>query len=435
MLFSVIIRTRNEEAWVGRCLTKIFSQKNKDFEVIVVDNKSQDETLHIVKKYPVKKIVSIDDFFPGRALNLGVAEALGKYVVSISAHCVPVYDSWLDELQSAIEYQGEEDVVAAYGRQLPISSTAPGDKRDLLNTFGLDPKVQKKDFFFHNANSIVLREWLVKYPYSDSATNVEDRIWANEMIKLGKKIVYTPEAEVYHHHGINHGNNEIRLGNVTSLIEPLYKSHSNERVLALESCPASVTVVIPSLVNNAELQTCVTYAKSSRNVSQIFVVGDSFTDLLEGTIVKFVNRNAIIDVDSLTIPELVKHIRNTVQSVEERTDYYLFLSPQYKNRPPGLIDHLILRAFQNFLDVCFVAERVYSNLWVQTSNGVYKPVDNNLSMRSHRIPQYEAIFGLGLVMSSHAARIGNLTEGHVGILETDILGLDRKKRLSDLAEA
>ena len=37
---SIIIRTKNEERWIGSCLKSIFDQTHKDFEVILVDNNS-----------------------------------------------------------------------------------------------------------------------------------------------------------------------------------------------------------------------------------------------------------------------------------------------------------------------------------------------------------------------------------------------------------
>ena len=226
MRFSIIIRTKNEEAWIGRCLKSVFNQSETDFEVIIVDSGSVDETISIAQEFPVAKIIRIKRFLPGEALNIGIKEATGKYVVALSAHCVPVAQNWLKELHDAITFDSREEIVAAYGRQIPIESSTPVDKRDLINTFGLDFLVQDKDFFFHNANSIVKREYLLAYPYSDTVTNVEDRIWAKEVIDRGHKIAYTPDAVVYHHHGLNHDNDEFRLQRVTSLIEPLYKSNT-----------------------------------------------------------------------------------------------------------------------------------------------------------------------------------------------------------------
>ena len=47
-MISVVIRTKNEETWIGRCLRAVADQTYPDFEVILVDNNSTDATMDIV---------------------------------------------------------------------------------------------------------------------------------------------------------------------------------------------------------------------------------------------------------------------------------------------------------------------------------------------------------------------------------------------------
>ena len=42
---SIVIRTKNEEQWIGHCLDSIFSQSYRVSEVVIVDNGSTDNTL------------------------------------------------------------------------------------------------------------------------------------------------------------------------------------------------------------------------------------------------------------------------------------------------------------------------------------------------------------------------------------------------------
>ena len=48
--------------WIDHCLQSIFKQNYKNFEVIIVDNLSDDHTIKIVKRYPVDKILNIKKF-------------------------------------------------------------------------------------------------------------------------------------------------------------------------------------------------------------------------------------------------------------------------------------------------------------------------------------------------------------------------------------
>ena len=51
---SVVIPNRNGEATIGKCLDAIFSSTYEDFEVIVVDDASEDASIAIIEKFPCR---------------------------------------------------------------------------------------------------------------------------------------------------------------------------------------------------------------------------------------------------------------------------------------------------------------------------------------------------------------------------------------------
>jgi len=53
--YSLIVPAYNEEKNIGNCLTSLKKQRYKDYEIIVVDNNSKDNTIKEAKKY-VKKV-------------------------------------------------------------------------------------------------------------------------------------------------------------------------------------------------------------------------------------------------------------------------------------------------------------------------------------------------------------------------------------------
>ena len=87
-LISIIVRTRNEERWIDHCLSAITTQSINDYEIILVDNNSQDRSVKIAKKY-TDNIINVTDFYPGKAINDGIRASSGKYIVVISGHCIP----------------------------------------------------------------------------------------------------------------------------------------------------------------------------------------------------------------------------------------------------------------------------------------------------------------------------------------------------------
>lgn len=221
-LISIVIRGKNEEDWLGLCLKSISNQSYKNFEVIYVDNNSLDASPDIAKEYSFTKIKKIKKFLPGNAINVGIRESKGKYIVILSAHCIPCNKDWLSQLYSSIK---DNNIAGVYGRQLPLQCTSSDDARDLLVTFGNEDRIQSKDPFFHNANSIIKRSVWNKINFDDEITNIEDRDWAKKVFDLGYKIKYDSIASVYHFHGLHQHNNHesFRAAAVNNLIQKINK--------------------------------------------------------------------------------------------------------------------------------------------------------------------------------------------------------------------
>lgn len=216
-MISVVVRTKNEERWIGRCLAALRQQDHPDFEIVVVDNDSVDGTVDIVKRFGCRLVIIADrEFTHGRSLNLGIAAARGDLVAILSGHCIPLHDKWLRRLALAASGPG---VAGAYGRQEPLPDTSDLDKRDLWTAFGVERRVQVQDYFFHNANAMVRRNVWEAVPFNEDLSGVEDREWAKRVLELGHTVVYEPGAAVYHFHGINHEGDERRAARVVRVIE------------------------------------------------------------------------------------------------------------------------------------------------------------------------------------------------------------------------
>jgi len=241
-LASIIIRTKNEERWINACLQSVFSQDYGPLEVIIVDNNSTDKTLEKAKTYNVK-VVNVKKYLPGKALNRGVKASSGEYIVCLSGHCIPKNTKWLSNLIK--NFESHKKAAAVYGRQEPMSFSSEYDKRDLMITFGLDKKIQKKDAFFHNANSVIRRDVWKEFPFDEKVTNIEDRVWAQKVLKNNFEIIYEPIASVYHYHGIHHDRNPERCLKVTRIMENLQKSKKSFQRSVYKIQDLKCAVMIP----------------------------------------------------------------------------------------------------------------------------------------------------------------------------------------------
>jgi rhamnosyltransferase len=251
---SIIVRTKNEERWIGHCLAMIFKQQCQDFEVILVDNQSSDHTIAVASRYPLAAIVNIDKYLPGHALNEGIRASSGNYIVCLSAHCIPRDTDWLSTLRH--NFDNDETLAGVYGRQLPVSFTDDVDKRDLITVFGRDRRLQIKDYFFHNANSMLRRDVWQQFPFDAQITNIEDRVWGKAVIEAGYHIVYDPDAVVYHSHGLHQGNKPERARGVVSIIERVDEGEVNELPESLRPEYANIPAVVPVREDLKEGEVC-----------------------------------------------------------------------------------------------------------------------------------------------------------------------------------
>jgi glycosyltransferase involved in cell wall biosynthesis len=224
-VISVVIRAKNESAWLSRCLTAIKSQ-TLPAEILVVDNESSDGSHELYRRHGCTVLPLSDaEWSFGRALNRGIAACSGEYVALLSAHCIPLNDMWLYRLAANFRHPHTAGV---YGRQEPLPDSTDFDKRDLWTTFGVERRVQRKDFFFHNANAMIRRGVWERIPFDETLSGVEDQAWAREVVAAGHTLIYEPAAGVYHHHGIHQGRNEERAGRVVKVIE-LIQSRKERR--------------------------------------------------------------------------------------------------------------------------------------------------------------------------------------------------------------
>ena len=79
---SVIVPVFNGELYIQKCVESLLKQTLKEIEIIVVNDGSTDNTLNIVSQYQDSrlKVISIKNQGQGKARNIGVQEAKGRYL-------------------------------------------------------------------------------------------------------------------------------------------------------------------------------------------------------------------------------------------------------------------------------------------------------------------------------------------------------------------
>jgi len=105
---SIIIPTYNYAQYICEAIESVLNQTYKDFEIIVVDDGSTDNTKEVIKPYLNKiKYIYQQNSGPSSARNRGIKEAKGEYIAFLDAD-----DIWLaQKLELQIKFMEKEKEV------------------------------------------------------------------------------------------------------------------------------------------------------------------------------------------------------------------------------------------------------------------------------------------------------------------------------------
>lgn len=421
---SVIVRTKDEERWITHCLQGVFNQTHKNIEVILVDNESTDKTVEKARQFPIAKVVTCTEYKPGKALNLGIQQSTGEFIACLSGHCIPVNERWLENL---LRNFNNPTVAGVYGRQEPMLFTPDADKRDLALLFGLDRKVQKKDSFFHNANSMIRRDlWeIFGYKFDETLTNIEDRAWAQQVLSKQSPqhtIVYEPEASVYHHHGIHHDGNEERCGKVMRVLECL---HTDYTYKSLDIEQLNIVALIPVRGDIAYLNGkpllgyTIERALEASSIKRVIVSTDNpeMAKLAQdlGAEAPFL-RDAALSQAHVDILQVLRYSLEHIEALGILPDLVVSLEITFPFRAEGLLDDMVGQLVRSGLDSLVAVKPENRAIWKERDQAIVQ-LDEGVIPRKFKDPTFIELRGLGCVTHPQFLRQGTLLGEKIGMYE------------------
>ncbi|NES01455.1 MAG: glycosyltransferase [Okeania sp. SIO2F4] len=202
MFFSVVIPTYNRKPILEKCLRALENQNYDrpiiDYEVIVVDDGSTDDTISCLKaratEFSHVQLLTQSHQGPAAARNLGVEQAKGDFIIFIDSDLV-VTDSFLQSHANSLVGAGSENVFT-YGR---VINTCNFD-------FPTSEPYKLTDFsaaFFATGNVAIARHWLIAAGLFDTRFQQygwEDLELGVRLKNLGLKLIKCPDAVGYHWH-------------------------------------------------------------------------------------------------------------------------------------------------------------------------------------------------------------------------------------------
>ncbi|MFN4082306.1 MAG: glycosyltransferase [Bacteroidia bacterium] len=215
---SVIIAARNEYENLQNYLTAILEQDYPEFEVIVVNDCSWDESQKLLEyyqeKYPhlkICKIVEQEKYPTGKkfALTIGVKAATYEHLVFTDADCSPASKNWLKHI--AAQFKENKQIVLAHSPYLKT--------KGLLNAFAR----------FENAITAML--------YLNAAMNRIPFMGVGRNLAYTKQLFFNNKGFASHSHILS-GDDDLFINEVATAGNTTYTIHPESFMLT----PAKKTI-------------------------------------------------------------------------------------------------------------------------------------------------------------------------------------------------
>lgn len=214
---AIIIRTKNEEKWIGAVLEILSEQTYKDSEIIIVDSGSTDKTLEIARKFSVKIFtIPPHSFSYPHALNYGIERSQATHFIAIlSAHSLPVSRTWLEA--GVRHLKEDEKVLGIYGPIAPLPDATFWDKlfqnTGIFISFhrlfaGKSPMAVERAYMgvLGFTNALIRKNLWEKRRFNEEyGAGGEDGEWAGYWMARGYKAIKDDRFMVRHSHYLGLG--------------------------------------------------------------------------------------------------------------------------------------------------------------------------------------------------------------------------------------
>jgi rhamnosyltransferase len=214
---TIVVPTLNGGGTLRQLLDRIRSQRvDFDVELLAVDSGSTDDTYsHLLEHGAAIVSIPPGSFNHGSTRNLALARARGELAVLIVQDAVPADDGWLGALVRPLlddpgiagvfarqrAWPDASRLTAHYSSRWAAAQDAPRVAgpltRDGLS--GMSPAQRHDVCIFDNVCSCIRMAVWREHPFRPTPI-AEDLEWALEVLVAGHRLVYAPEAVIWHSH-------------------------------------------------------------------------------------------------------------------------------------------------------------------------------------------------------------------------------------------
>ncbi|NIA12927.1 MAG: glycosyltransferase [Nitrospiraceae bacterium] len=205
---SILLLMKNELNNIREGYERICAQDYEGpVQIIYIDSGSTDGTVEFMREQGVEPhIIPPVEFHHGRTRNLAASLADNEILVLLSGDAIPTNNQWLSRLVAPFE---DSKVGGVYGKQLAREGIGPLRVHGMQYTFSDEREIRQmipgqpgslRMVRFSNANSAIRANLWERFKFHENVIVAEDHWICYNILKQGMKVIYEPEAAVYHCH-------------------------------------------------------------------------------------------------------------------------------------------------------------------------------------------------------------------------------------------
>jgi len=239
---SIVMTVRNVEKYIANCIMSILDQTFNNFEIVIIDDMSNDNTKNIIEKFDDKRIKyfkNIKWLGISKSRNRGLKYATGDYIFFTDGDCT-VSKNWIEE---GLKYLKDPNCVGVEGKIYYVSN-------DYEPSFSDHFTENRYGGHFMTGNIAYKKSVIERVGgFDERYTYLEDRDLALRAMKFGR-IDFNPEMIVYHPKNILKPRQFVEVGKRIRNRVLLYKKFGEKTSFLWRIvCPSNLMAIIfPPLI-------------------------------------------------------------------------------------------------------------------------------------------------------------------------------------------
>ena len=202
---TIILTVKDQQRTIARAIESLQSIDYPDYDIVVVDGGSEDQTVTIAREHSVRTIQTVDSA-PGQGRNRGIVDTSSQIVAFIDGDCCVEAVSWL---RDCVRLLGQDEIGGVGGPVVPYAG-APYMSKALMNALSTylanagsaqfaRYRKQTEVRSIPTCNAVYRREAIERAGlFAEDLRYCEDADLNYRIRKLGYHLVYSPNIVVQH---------------------------------------------------------------------------------------------------------------------------------------------------------------------------------------------------------------------------------------------